>query len=108
LLLDLNKDGFDDLVLYETPALSGPGSPVSGQPYKLQLLISNGDGTFRDETNARLPVQSSTGIHAPDVSVGDINSDGLPDLLVSLFSPDFSPARNVSDFFVNQGGGVFL
>jgi hypothetical protein len=100
LVLDLNKDGFDDLVLYQNPAGFGPAT-------KLQILISNGDGTFRDETDSRLPAQNAQGVKSPEFSAGDINGDHLEDLLVSLFGSDFQPATDVKEFYVDRGGGIF-
>src|SRR5206468_1306354 len=83
-----------DLVLYQNPAGFDPAT-------KLQILISNGDGTFRDETASRLPAQISQGITAPEVRAGDIDGDHLEDLLVSLFRSDFSEI--ITDFYIDRG-----
>jgi FG-GAP-like repeat len=104
LVLDLNKDGLDDLVLYQDDHLSNRSSGF-GNLVNLQILISNGDGTFRDETRSRLPAQISQGITAPEVSAGDVDGDHLEDLLVSLFWPDFSHV--ITDFYIDRGGGMF-
>ena len=76
-----------------------------GPSINLQILISNGDGTFSDETRSRLPAQISQGITAPEVSAGDIDGDHLEDLLVSLFRSDFSEI--ITDFYIDRGGGMF-
>ena len=86
LVLDINQDGLDDIVLADD---APSGSGISRK--KLQILISNGDGTFRDETNNRLPPQSTVGI-GPFGSTGDIDGDHLADLLVIYMHPT-SPER---------------
>ncbi len=63
---------------------------VSGSP--LQLLLGNGDGTFR--AGPALPVSSAFGIAA-----GDLNGDGKPDLVVC------SPPQLL--VLINQGNGMF-
>jgi hypothetical protein len=54
----------------------------------LSYLLQN-DGTFRDETNNRLPSQSTVGVGGFGRS-GDIDGDHLADLLVNLSAPDFA------------------
>jgi hypothetical protein len=98
-VLDINQDGLDDIVLGDD-APSGSGSTTK----KLQILISNGDGTFRDETNNRLPPQSTVGI-GPFGSTGDIDGDHLTDLLRNISAPGF--ATEIKDFFIDRGKGIF-
>jgi hypothetical protein len=95
LVLDINQDGLDDIVL-------GDSTPSGFK--KLQILISNGDGTFRDETNNRLPPQNTVGI-GPFGSTGDIDGDHLADLLRNVSAPDFS--REIKDFYIDRGKGIF-
>jgi len=65
---DLDRNGTLDLVVAEYYGAAGPGS--------LDVLIGNGDGTFRP------PVTYSTGTNgnAYAVTVADFNGDGVPDL----------------------------
>jgi len=93
LVTDINGDGLDDELLHQD---SPPGNPSLSSP-GLQVLISNGDGTFRDETALRFP-------HDPAVIIGnfqlhDVDLDGHLDLVVST---DYG-AR----IAINDGEGVF-
>jgi FG-GAP-like repeat len=97
-VLDINQDGLDDLVLADA-SLS-----ASGSSRRHQILISNGDGTFRDETNSRLPPQSTVGF-GPFVRTGDIDGDHLADLLSILSAPGF--ATEIKDIYIDRGKGIF-
>ena len=50
--IDVNTDGFPDLLAGFTQS-----NPFYGGR-RIQVLVNAGDGTFRDETAARLPVES--------------------------------------------------
>jgi Ca2+-binding RTX toxin-like protein len=70
LVYDLNNDGLDDLLLEAT------GEDFT-KPW-IQVLISNGDGTFRDETSTRIPYQEVDIVG--DFQLHDLDGDGHPDL----------------------------
>lgn len=87
-LLDFDNDGRLDLYLVHcVPATSTSRN---------RLYHQQPDGTFRD-------VSAGSGLdvsgHGMGVAVGDVNNDGLPDVLVT----EFGAAR----LFVNRGGGKF-
>ena len=94
---DLNRDGYQDLAMLYTQM----------EPFYLgrwiQLLINNGDGSFRDETQARLPQSNNQGTWATQLSFHDLTGDGAPDLIVELYEGAKEPAP----FYVNDGSGRF-
>ena len=97
---DLNQDGLHDLLLYHSDYTFFSGHFV-------QLLISNGDGTFRDETALRLPAQvrASQGSGWPRLWFRDINGDGHNEILIFLFrDPNY---QRWTDSYLNMGNGVF-
>jgi hypothetical protein len=69
---DFNHDHKDDL------AISHYG--LNNMPGALVLLTSTGNGTFSHDAATQ---RFATGIGAGDIAVGDLNGDGLPDLLVA-------------------------
>jgi Na+-transporting NADH:ubiquinone oxidoreductase subunit NqrB len=73
---DFNLDGHTDL--YVTTA--GYNAPTDGYD---ALLWNNGDGTFTEA--ARMAGINSFGWHA-GAAVGDVNSDGRPDLFVAGYT----------------------
>ncbi|GIR40530.1 MAG: hypothetical protein CM15mP51_13100 [Porticoccaceae bacterium] len=76
---DINGDGFDDIVVGSTrknPYYAGR---------HVQILISNGDGTFADQTSSRFPDQprsdldpslEGTGIGGGVITLQDFDGDG--------------------------------
>src|SRR5579864_1706300 len=60
---DFNRDGIADIVV-----LNSSGSSMS-------ILLSNGDGTFRE------PINTPLGAYPRHIAVGDVNLDGLPDVI---------------------------
>jgi hypothetical protein len=76
---DLNADGNLDLVI------GGKIVPGTGG----SLALGNGDGTFQPPIEISLPSMIPTGYHSPvpqfpgSVAVGDFNSDGTLDLMVT-------------------------
>ncbi len=91
--VEIDGDGLDDLVLAHT-RLSYVGR-------YFQVLISNGDGTFRDETAARLPQSSLDSAAWPRYLVPvDVNYDGYLDVIAYLLGGQ--PL-----FYLNGGDGTF-
>ncbi len=83
---DINNDGISDLV-FGDGGLEGGGGGIS-------VLIGNGDGTFRPETNYELPHTGGV----TSIVVTDLNGDGMPDIAAA------SESLNV---FLNNGDGTF-
>ena len=96
---DLNQDGLYDLLLYQSDQMF--------RGHFIQVLISNGDGSFRDETALRLPEQVNAfqGGGAPIFWFRDINGDGHNEILNFLYVPGF--ATNFIDSYLNMGNGIF-
>ena len=93
---DLNMDGLDDLLVVNTDRTFNPWN------HELQLLISNGDGTFNDETFMRLPSPADITTNALTY-ITDLNQDGKPDILNTLRGA----GNPLLDFYVNDGIGNF-
>jgi hypothetical protein len=108
--VDLNRDGHADLVVAATsapvPLIDCYATGYLGRI--VQMLINNGDGTFRDETAGRLP--QDTHLQSLDyiknLTIADLNGDGAPDILTETVVP---PAGDAVDdaFYLNDGNGHF-
>ncbi len=85
-IADFNGDGKLDIVL--------TGSPF--QPKPLQLLLGNGDGTFRQ---APAPLDVPAGLAA----AGDLNGNGKPDLVVCIANG----SQTELAILLNKGDGTF-
>jgi hypothetical protein len=95
---DVNGDGHPDLIVTNSGCTNGD----CGWPSVVSVLLGNGDGTFKPAVNY------ATGGQVPvAVVVGDINGDGIPDLVVgnSACNPACGNA-NVAVLFGN-GDGTF-
>jgi hypothetical protein len=91
---DLNGDGFRDLVIAYSNA--------TGTRRLIQVDISRGDGTFKDETMLRLPHQPSVAPPATSLDFNDSNGDGFPDLFVE----DSERGRGDPPLYLNRGSSA--
>jgi cellulose 1,4-beta-cellobiosidase len=95
--LDINHDGRPDLLAGFTP----------GDPFyvgrRIEVLISNGDGTFRDETAQRLPKQDSGQGWPYAIRVADFNGDGNLDFTVDV---NHYPVEH-APIYLDNGHGVY-
>jgi hypothetical protein len=93
---DINHDGHLDLLI-----------PFTHSTYIgawIQVLIGNGDGTFRDETQTRLPqTDSQRGTVISSVELVDLNHDGNPDFGAHFGNSNTDPPL----FFTSDANGVF-
>jgi hypothetical protein len=92
---DLNADGYQDLFILFTK-----GDPWYVGRY-IQVLINNQDGTFRDETSARLPQSDNNDPWIKWVYLLDLDMDGDLDVVATPVGPP-GPL-----FYLNDGNGVF-
>jgi hypothetical protein len=95
--LDVNRDSRPDLLAGFTP-----GTPnYVGR--RIQVLINNGDSTFRDETARRLPQQDSGDGWPYATRVADFNGDGHLDFTVDVthFPVEHAP------IYLDQRNGVY-
>jgi hypothetical protein len=99
---DLNGDGIPDVTISWT---KGGTSYYHGR--WLQILIGNGDGTFRDETAARLPQVDNLADPMTVLQLVDLNRDGQPDIATSVLPENPPPYDPPPPFYLNDGHGNF-
>lgn len=93
---DINHDGHIDLLVAFTR-----GDPFYVSAY-VQVLMNNGDGTFRDETATRLPDQPTGPVPVYFLELADLNGDHISDLGLHL-GGDGQP----TDFYTLDANGIF-
>lgn len=94
--LDIDRDGTVDLIA------GFQRSDFTGR--LLQVLIGNGDGTFRDETAARVPSQNEGPAWPYAIRVADVNGDGHSDFGVAL---SLGPQSEHPPLYLADGAGRF-
>jgi len=100
LLVDLNNDGILELVLGH----SGGAKSISS---KNIIVYQDGKGNFQDDTFQELPNALWEDAVNVDIKSTDINSDGLPDLVISQTNYDpYYDGRNLQ-FLIQQSDGTF-
>jgi Tol biopolymer transport system component len=91
-LADVNGDGILDAVV-----------TIQGAMGTVEVLLGNGDGTFSGDPPtlnvARSPVF---------VATGDLNNDGVVDLVVAQMTPGTPPTPGSVAVFLGQGDGSFV
>jgi len=102
-IYDFNRDGLDDQIQFfivDDP-VSPETTPVS-PANTLQILISNGDETFRDETQARFGLEPSLGYRY--LQLHDFEGDGQKDIFLDYFE---NAANQRTIILLNDGEGFF-
>lgn len=94
---DLDDDGYQDLLIAYTK-----GDPGYVGRY-IQVLINNHDGTFRDETAARLPQSDNDDPYIYRLQLMDMDGDQDLDLIGRIWT-DGDPDPLL---FLNDGSGRF-
>ncbi len=84
---DIDGDGDDDICSVGTTGMSNHGFTI----------INNGDGTFSYLDNI-------TPVHASSIAYGDINGDGIVDLIISGFSINL---ERIHEVCIGNGDGTF-
>ncbi|NQV25869.1 MAG: VCBS repeat-containing protein [Rhodopirellula sp.] len=91
-VVDFDKDNWPDL--YFTQGSTWP--PAAGQEYVDHLFRNRGDGAFNDVTSSCLTSEEG---YSQGVTVGDLDSDGFPDLYVANIG--------ANRLYQNNGDGTF-
>lgn len=110
-VVDINGDGKLDVVTVSTRTDTNPSSQyIFYQGAMVTVLISNGDGTFRNESD-RVAFSHDPGknfTHYNNINISDFNNDGKVDLVLSRLSPDQGPdSATATRFLKNDGSGRF-
>ena len=96
---DIDGDGNRDVILTRSGGTGSSPDPTFYVGYQLQILMSDGNRGFVDETSTRFTFNNDTGEWIVWIRLQDVNNDGSIDILVN------DRARGL--VWVNNGNGVF-
>jgi hypothetical protein len=105
LITDLNKDGNPDLIFITQSATID--QTLSTYAASIQVALGKGDGTFSTPTTVAGPdlmVQSFTDAIPASIAVGDMNGDGVPDIIALGSSTSYNMQVAVA---LGNGDGTF-
>ena len=94
-LNDFNNDGVKDVIFYSYNNHADIGGQSTNSAKPVKIFLFNKNGTFK-ETSVTSPLI----IH--DMSTGDLNNDGMVDLLVWEYDIISKPR-----IYLNNGAGIF-
>ncbi len=106
LVADVNGDGKPDLIYANSQFLTRTSAAVI-----LEVNLGNGDGTFAAPTTTQVQqftIAAQAQLPSYDISVGDLNSDGKPDIALAVGE---QTAQNAGNYVVTtalgNGDGTF-
>ncbi len=94
---DLDGDGDLDMVVVNS------GRFGHYPPFSWSVLLNRGEGDFLPAR--RFEEQGQEGLFPTDVSLADLNGDGLPDVTVTWSQPSWRKPNGSVSVFQNQGQG---
>jgi hypothetical protein len=92
--LDIDNDGWQDLFISSGHVLRYPGG-AAGVWQKPVLFRNNGKGRFKDISD-KGGSYFKVGHRGRGVAIGDLNKDGLPDIVVSPINEPIAILKNVN------------
>ncbi len=101
-LLDVNNDGYNDLI--GTAPFSGTGSGISG-PTQLDVYLNNGLGQFSNTPSSNVALPCILLYDAKEMIFADFNHDGKTDLLHQCRGnpANFAVLKNTGSSFSSNG-----
>ena len=99
---DYNADGKQDLTLLSLGDVTTPGQSPDPSTVGIVLLQGNGDFSFGQ------PVLIAPGAEVTDVQYADLNGDGLPELIATVFQTLAGPTQYFGlSILPGAGNGTF-